>query len=105
MQLSGSTPPTTASLGGEQPGGKHFICVSDRDRCSRYQVDLDGVPFDVLPIDDTSVYNQLIDDLYLDKTKMKKMDSAEQLDAIALGAAEYEQKYESISFDQGPARL
>jgi len=37
----------------------------------------------VLPYDDVSVYNELIDFLYLDKTKMKKFDTAAKIDAIA----------------------
>jgi len=55
------------------PGGKYFIYVSDLDRASRYQIGFNDVSLYVLPIDDTSVYNELIDFLYLDKTKMKKI--------------------------------
>jgi len=55
-------------------GGKYFVYVPDLGRASRYQVELNGVSIYVLPIDDTSVYNELIDFLYLDKSKMKKMD-------------------------------
>jgi hypothetical protein len=59
----------------------------------------------VLPIDDTSVYNELIDFLYLDKTKMKKLDTAGKLDVIADGAAKYDQIYEAISYEEGLKRL
>lgn len=85
--------------------GKYFIYVSDLDRASRYQIEFGGVPFYVLPIDDTSVYNELIDYLYLDKMKMKKMDTAEKVDAIADGALKYSQAYEAISFEDGLKRL
>jgi hypothetical protein len=86
-------------------GGKYFIYVSDLDRASRYQIDFNGVSFYVLPIDDTSVYNELIDFLYLDKTKMKKMDTAEKIDTIAEGASKYTQVYEVISYEEGLKRL
>lgn len=86
-------------------GGKYFIYVSDLDRASRYQIEFNGVSFYVLPIDDTSVYNELIDFLYLDKTKMKKMDTADKLDTIVEGALKYEQVYEVISYDEGLKRL
>ncbi|WP_428420313.1 hypothetical protein [Methylibium sp.] len=86
-------------------GGKYFIYVSDLDRASRYQIEFNGVPFYVLPLDDTSVYNELIDFLYLDKTKMKKMDTAEKIDAIVDGALKYSQAYEVISYDEGLKRL
>lgn len=86
-------------------GGKYFIYVSDLERASRYQIEFNGVSFYVLPIDDTSVYNELIDFLYLDKTKMKKMDTAAKVDAIADAAFKYTQAYEHISFDEGLKRL
>lgn len=86
-------------------GGKYFIYVSDLERASRYQIDLGGATFYVLPIDDTSVYNELIDYLYLDKTRMKKMDTAEKVDAIVQGALKYKEKYEAISYEEGLKRL
>lgn len=86
-------------------GGKYFIYVSDLGRSSRYQIEFNGVSFYILPIDDTSVYNELIDYLYLDKTKMKKMDTAEKVDAIADGALKYGEKYEVISYEEGLKRL
>jgi len=75
------------------------------ERASRYQIDFNGASFYVLPIDDTSVYNELIDYLYLDKTRMKKMDTAEKVDAIVQGALKYAEKYENISYEEGLKRL
>ena len=86
-------------------GGKYFIYVCDLDRASRYQIDFSGISLYVLPIDDTSVYNELIDFLYLDKNKMKKMDTAAKVDAIADSALKYTQAYEVISFEEGLKRL
>lgn len=88
-----------------KPDGKYFIYVGDLDRASRYLISFDGVPLYILPIDDTSVYNELIDFLYLDKTKMKKYDTAEKIDVIADGAAKYDQAYEAISYEEGLKRL
>ncbi|MGO9674958.1 MAG: hypothetical protein ACLPSF_12455 [Methylocella sp.] len=88
-----------------KPGGKYFIYVSDLDRASRYQISFEGVTLYVLPIDDTSVYNELIDFLYLDKTKMKKFDTAKKIDEIADGAAKYSQTYEAINYEEGLKRL
>ena len=86
-------------------GGKYFIYTHDLDRASRYQVDFKGVLVYVLPIDDTSVYNELIDSLYLDKTRMKKMDTGEKVDTLAAGALGYTQVYERIGFEEGLKRL
>ena len=99
-------PALAEALGGNvKAGGKYFIYVSDLERASRYQIEFDGVSYFVLPIDDTSVYNELIDYLYLDKTRMKKMDTAEKVDAIAEGAVKYSQKYETISYEEVLKRL
>lgn len=98
-------PAMIAALGPNiRAGGKYFIYVSDLDRASRYQIEFDGVSVYVLPIDDTSVYNELIDFLYLDKTKMKKMDTAEKVDTIADGALKCAQIYEVITQDEGLKR-
>jgi hypothetical protein len=86
-------------------GGKYFVYTHDLDRASRYQIEFNGVLIYVLPIDDTSVYNELIDFLYLDKTKMKKMDTGEKVDTIVAGALSYNQAYERISFEEGLKRL
>jgi len=88
-----------------KPEGKYFIYVGDLDGSSRYLISFDGVPLYVLPIDDTSVYNELIDFLYLDKTKMKKFDTGQKLDAIVEGAVKYDQAYEAISYEEGLSRL
>jgi hypothetical protein len=88
-----------------QAGGKYFVYTHDLDRASRYQIEFNDVLVYVLPIDDTSVYNELIDFLYLDKTKMKKMDTGEKVDTIVAGALSYNQAYERISFEEGLKRL
>ncbi|HEX5357162.1 MAG TPA: hypothetical protein VFW93_13155 [Aquabacterium sp.] len=99
-------PALIEALGGTiKVGGKYFIYVSDLERASRYQIEFHGASFYILPIDDTSVYNELIDCLYLDKTRMKKMSTAEKLDALTDGALKYEQTYEVISYEEGLKRL
>jgi hypothetical protein len=75
------------------------------ERASRYLISFNGVPFYVLPIDDTSVYNELIDFLYLDKTKLKKFDTEQKLDAIVDAAIKYDKVYERISYEEGLSRL
>jgi hypothetical protein len=88
-----------------KPDGKYFIFVGDLDRSSRYQITFDNACLYVMPIDGTSVYNELIDSLYLDKTRMKKFDTAEKLDTIADGAAKFDTAYEKITYDEGLKRM
>jgi len=74
-----------------KPGRQIFhLCQRSRPRVRRYQISFNGRQL-LHPADRRhSVYNELIDFLYLDKTKMKKFDTAKKIDAIADGAAKYE---------------
>jgi len=83
-----------------KPDGKYFIYVADVKRGDRYQVTFGDTTLYVLPFDDVSVYNELIDFLYLDKTKMKKFDTAAKIDAIVEGALKYDESFTRISFDE-----
>jgi hypothetical protein len=99
-------PELAESLGASvKPEGKYYIYVGDLDRASRYQISFGGVSLYVLPIDDTSVYNELIELFYLDKLKMKKYDTAEKIDTIVDAGLKYDTSYEVISFEDGLKRL
>lgn len=88
-----------------KPDGKYFIYVADLKRGDRYQVGFGDTSFYVLPFDDVSVYNELIDFLYLDKTKMKKYDTAAKIDAIVEGAAKYGESFPKLSYEEGLSRI
>ena len=100
-------PALVATLGDvANPDGKYFIFVGDLDRASRYRVSFEGgSSLSVLPFDDASIYNELIDFLYLDKMKMKKFDTGQKLDAICDGAAKFDKEYEAITYEVGLTRL
>jgi hypothetical protein len=94
------------ALGGAlAPDGKYFIYVGDVKRGDRYQVAFGDSSLYVLPYDDVSVYNELIDFLYLDKTKMKKFDTAAKIDAIADGAASYGETFPKVTYEEGLAKI
>jgi len=92
--------PLTELLGDAiKPDGKYFFYCHDLEAGNRYLVPIGGTKVYALPIDDTSVYNEMIDCLYLDKQKMKKYDTAAKLDAVADGAFEFDTKYAEISYE------
>jgi hypothetical protein len=95
----------TALDGALSPDGKYFIYVGDVKRGDRYQVTFGDNSIYVLPFDDVSVYNELVDFLYLDKTKMKKFDTAAKIDAIAEGAAVYDQTFPKVTYEEGLAKM
>ncbi|ACB93736.1 hypothetical protein [Beijerinckia indica] len=71
----------------------NIIYVSDLPRGARFYFTLNGIKFFTIFIDDTSVYNELIDITYVDKVKLKKYDTAAKLDALA----DVGLKYDAVS--------
>jgi hypothetical protein len=87
------------------PKGKYFFFCDNVDLASRYQVEFGGASFYILPIDEATVYNEMLEMLYLEKTVLKKLDTAAKTDAIADKAAGFSAKFEKISFEEGVARM
>ena len=85
--------------------GNYFIYVSDLPRGNRMIVRFGEVKVHVIFLDDTSVYNELIDTFYVDKMKLKKFDTAAKLDALAEIGLKYDSPsdYKEMSFADGMA--
>lgn len=81
--------------------GKYFLFCNNIDLSKRYQVPYGGAVFHVLPIDEATAYNELLDLLYLEKNALKKLDIGAKLEAIFKAAASYSAKDPQISFDEG----
>ena len=60
-----------------------------------------GALFYVLPIDESTVYNELLDLLYLEKSELKKKDTAGKLDAVADAALKYDVTFDTITYAEG----
>ena len=87
------------------PQGKYFLFCDNIDLSSRYQVDYGGATFYVLPIDEATVYNEMLELLYLEKTELKKLDTAGKTDAIADKAKGFTQSFPKISYEEGLKRM
>jgi len=75
----------------------NIIYVADLPRGARFYFPIGDIKFFTIFIDDTSVYNELIDITYVDKVKLKKFDTAAKLDALA----DVGLKYDAVSDFQG----
>jgi hypothetical protein len=86
--------------------GKYFVYVPDIPRGSRWYVPFGAAKVFIVFIDDTSVYNELIDIFYVDKVKLKKYDTSAKLDALADVGLKYASvsDYEEISYEEGLKR-
>jgi len=87
------------------PQGKYFAYCNNVDLSSRYIVKINGITFYVLPIDEATVYNEILELLYIEKNDLKKLDTAGKLDAIADKALKFTANYEEISYEEGLKRM
>lgn len=87
------------------PTGKYFLFCDNVDLAKRYQIQYGGANFYVLPIDEATVYNEMLELLYLEKTELKKLDTAGKTDAVADKAAAFSQTFPEISFEEGLKRM
>lgn len=86
-------------------GGKYFLFCDNIDLSKKYQVPYKGAMFYVLPILESTVYNELLDLLYLEKNDLKKKDTAGKLDAVADAALKFDVTFDVITYEEGLALM
>ncbi|CAN0620978.1 conserved protein of unknown function [Burkholderia multivorans] len=82
-------------------GGKYFLFCDNIDLSKRYQVPYKGAMFYVLPILESTVYNEMLDLLYLEKSELKKKDTAGKLDALADAALKFDVTFDTLTYAEG----
>lgn len=88
-----------------RPDGKYFMFCNNIDLLSKYSVQMGDVTFYILPIDEATVYNEMLELLYLEKNDLKRLSTGGKLDAIADAAAKFSASYEKISYEEGLKRM
>jgi len=86
-------------------GGKYFLFCNNIDLSKKYQVAYQGAMFYVLPIDEATVYNELLELLYLEKTELKKLDTAGKTDRVADAALKFDVTFDTITYAEGLALM
>lgn len=86
-------------------GGKYFLFCNNIDLSKKYQVAYGGAMFYVLPIDEATVYNEILDLLYLERNDLKKKDTAGKVDAVANAALKFDQTFDTITYAEGLALM
>lgn len=92
------------------PHGKYFFFAGNLDISKRYDVRFGGALFHVLPLDEATVYNELLELFGVDRGDLKKLDTAGKLDAIAEAAARFEGRFPEIAYAEavrimGPVKI
>lgn len=82
-------------------GGKYFLFCNNIDLSRKYQVPYADALFYVLPIDEATVYNELLELLYLEKSELKKLDTAGKTDRVADAALKFDASFDTITYAEG----
>lgn len=83
------------------PSGKYFFFAGNLDISRRYQIPYGGATFWVLPLDEATVYNELLELFHIERGDLKKLDTGDKLNAVANAAARFNDKFETIGFEEG----
>jgi hypothetical protein len=92
------------------PSGKYFLFVDNLDIAKKFTLDYAGTTFHILPIDESTVYNEMLQLLYIDKNDVKKLDTAGKTDYLADKALAFKDSFPKISYEDclgtwiGPVR-
>ena len=83
------------------PTGTYFVFCNNIDLLAKYKVVMNGVPFFVLPLDESTVWKEMMDLMGLDKNDMKKLDVPGKLQMLMDKAIGFDDGYEEITFEKG----
>ena len=83
------------------PSGKYFLFCNNIDLLKKYNVEINGINFYVLPIEESTVNNELLELLRIEKNDLKKMDTAGKLDVVADKALSFSEKFPTITYQEG----
>jgi hypothetical protein len=83
------------------PTGKYFLFCNNIDLLKKYHVRWGEATFYVLPIDEAGVYNELLELLDLERSALKKLDTAGKLDAIVETALRFTANYPLLTYEDG----
>jgi hypothetical protein len=92
------------------PQGKYFFFAGNLDISQKFQISFGGANFWVLPLDEATVYNELLDLFRIERSDLKRLDTAGKLKAIAEKAAQFSEHWPSIAFEEalrimGPIKI
>ena len=83
--------------------GKYFIFAGNVDISEKYYITYEGIGFYVLPLDEATVWNEILECFSLDRGDIKRLSSGGKVDALAAAATGFDGKFKKISFEEGLA--
>ncbi|GAA5171968.1 hypothetical protein [Viridibacterium curvum] len=93
------------------PTGKYILYCDNIDLSKKYVINYAGATFYILPIDEATVYNELLEIFYLEKNDLKKLDTGGKTEAVVNGGLKFvgDKKFIQSTYDElltlmGPVR-
>lgn len=83
------------------PGGKYILYCNNIDLLAKYRVTVDGKLFYVLPIDESTVWKEILELVDIDKNDIKKLNTQAKLDAVVERALDFTADYPEITYEEG----
>ena len=83
------------------PAGIYLMFCNNIDPRHKYQVTIDGISFHILPCDESTVWKEMLELVGIERTDIKKLDTAGKTDAVIDAALELDDGYDEISFQKG----
>jgi hypothetical protein len=87
------------------PTGLYILFCNNIDILAKYRVKIGEITFVVLPLDESTVWKEMLDLTGVDKNDIKKMGTAEKLDHVLDAALRTKVEGEAITFEQGLERM
>jgi hypothetical protein len=81
------------------PTGTYFLFCSNIDLLAKYRVKMGDVTFNILPLDESTVWMELLELVNIDKNDVKKLNTGGKLDHLADKAIGFVSGYEEKSFE------
>jgi hypothetical protein len=81
--------------------GKYFAFCSNIDLAAKYRVQMGDATFFVLPLDESTVYNELLELVNLDRDGLKKRDANGKVEAIVNAVGKFSAKYAELTYEAG----
>jgi len=91
------------------PGGKYILFCNNIDLLAKYRVTMDGKLFYILPIDESTVWKEILELVDIDRNDIKKLNTQGKLDAVVEKALGFSETYPEIGYEDvlklmGPVR-
>lgn len=87
------------------PEGRYFLFCNNIDLLARYRVRMDDITFNILPLDESTVWVEMLELLGIDKNDVKKLSTGGKLDHLADKALRFAETFEEITFEEGLRRM